>query len=661
MATEKETLILDLDSKPAVKSVNDLSAKLIGLGDPKNFTQLITGLTKITRAVAVVGSAVVALKVGLDTILEAEATNKINAQFETLAKNAGLAADVLANELVGATQGLVDDTEVIKAANEALAQMGTNATRLPELMQLATKQVEVFGGDVLTRFKEMSKAIEGGTLDVLKNVGITTKAKDAIQAYAKSVGKMTFEIGEAEKRQALLNAVITEGNKKTAGITVNTNRVTEQMQMLKVTLLKIGEVFTLAFERLAGPALRSVLKYVNELATTLKQRVFQYLGDDAQKASAKLFFLRDELKKNEETLASLEAKIKADTYTRMFSGVPAQAAAVRAEIEKIKSEITALESAAPKPKEEPKTKPDTTADENALAARAKFYESLQALRLKDIEAQMLTATSEEEVLQLSEERKGLIIQDFFAKVEALRANARANNIADEDLAVQIAAAESERNAKLAQEVETVTEKQRAALLRFGRTAKETTAGFRAGFKQASKSSQKDLSATFQFGQMGFALLTKGAQMGFAAIGQAAAGGALDMKKAMIGAIGEIAEAKGAEIVADGIATLNPLKIAGGGALITLGSFLKSKAGAMGGGVPVPTGGGAAASEIRPEQMEIPEAKTEVIEQSKKTRDVTVNIMGHYMETPETRRTLTELLRQESDATQFTISQIGQGA
>jgi hypothetical protein len=45
----------------------------------------------------------------------------------------------------------------------------------------------------------------------------------------------------------------------------------------------------------------------------------------------------------------------------------------------------------------------------------------------------------------------------------------------------------------------------------------------------------------------------------------------------------------------------------------------------------------------------------------KKRNVVVNIHGNYLETPESRRYLLEMIRQESDATGFTYNQIGYGA
>ena len=48
---------------------------------------------------------------------------------------------------------------------------------------------------------------------VLKNAGLQVQAGQAVEEYAKSVGKSTKELTDAERSQAVLNAVLKDGEK----------------------------------------------------------------------------------------------------------------------------------------------------------------------------------------------------------------------------------------------------------------------------------------------------------------------------------------------------------------------------------------------------------------------------------------------------------------
>lgn len=666
MATEKETLVLDLDSKQAVDGVNKLQKSLLGLSKPGNLSGLISSLTKTHAAIIAVGVALVGIKAGIELIKQGEAINLVNKQFDVLAKNAGHAADVLKNDLLKAADGLADDTAVIKAASSALAMMGTNAQRLPEIMELARKQAVIFGGNFLDYFRDMTKSVQTFEMEVLKKVGITIDARAAVAAYAGSVGKMAEEVTRAEKSQAILNAILEQGTRSTKGIVGETGAVTDNLKRLTTVLITIGDALTIFFTRIFQPYFNSGIKLLIEFANRVKDITLATIGSDSEKAAAKLSMLNRELKSNQETLATLEQQIKNDPYTRMFSDAPAQANALRKKIAAINAEIKLAEEKAKQADvvSEERTLSDVEKEDlnKALAFRNKFYQELAALRVKDLDNQLLTATSEEEVITLSEERKAAIVQAFALKIEELRANAQLKKIADEDLAIQIAAAESERNAVLAADFEQLAARKQRALMNLDATAQSVAKRFEAGFKKAALSTARNMTLAGHMGELSLKMLHKTGVSAFQALGQAAAGSAFDLKKVMLSAIGEIAESKGAQLLLESIAELSPIKAAAGAGLVTLGSFLKAKAGGGGSSPPgVSASGGSLAALDQQPEISIPESKTEELQEARKQRDVSVNIMGHYFETPETRKMLTDLIREESDATQFTIAQVGQGA
>jgi len=142
-------------------------------------------------------------------------------------------------------------------------------------------------------------------------------------------------------------------------------------------------------------------------------------------------------------------------------------------------------------------------------------------------------------------------------------------------------------------------------------------------------------------------LTNNLGQAFKDIGSGAKDAGQAMSDAMAGAIGDMAENQGQLMIAAGLWPFNPLVLAGGAALMALAGALKGKGGGSSG---VSGGGGMAPSTVS--------SPAPNIAQTEKGKSVTLQIMGHYMETEQTQRTIMEMIRKESDATDFKYQQIG---
>ena len=123
MAENKQTFLLDLDIKEFTEKALSAKGIIEKLGSAENVEGLISGLVDLSKKIAVVSVAAYALKVGFEAVFEAERIQKVNNLFEDLTKQIGLSADVLKNDLLKATGGLADDTEVLQAANKAIITM----------------------------------------------------------------------------------------------------------------------------------------------------------------------------------------------------------------------------------------------------------------------------------------------------------------------------------------------------------------------------------------------------------------------------------------------------------------------------------------------------------------------------------------------------------
>ncbi len=172
---------------------------------------MIKGTFGLFAAGGVVFAALEATKFAMEKIFEGESIRAAGAQFEMLAKNAGVAGEALKAGLMNAADGLVDDTDLIMTANKALVSMGSTAKDLPAVMELARKSTVLFGGDVATNFEAMSQAIASGQTRALKGMGIVVDSEAAYLKFARSIGVAKDELTEAGRQQALMNAVLETG------------------------------------------------------------------------------------------------------------------------------------------------------------------------------------------------------------------------------------------------------------------------------------------------------------------------------------------------------------------------------------------------------------------------------------------------------------------
>src|SRR3990167_1747747 len=133
MAQKESTLLLRIKQVGA----EALDRVVITLGDLGNIA--------MKAAEMVVDTA----KAIFDLVAEGEKVAQIDRSFGALAKSAGLSADAIRNGLVGAAQGLADDTDIIQAANRGIVALGAQADKLPEVMDLARKATTLFAGDLV--------------------------------------------------------------------------------------------------------------------------------------------------------------------------------------------------------------------------------------------------------------------------------------------------------------------------------------------------------------------------------------------------------------------------------------------------------------------------------------------------------------------------------
>lgn len=150
-------------------------------------------------------------------VTDAARLTKVRQSFDQLAESAGNSGDEMLASMRRASYGMVSDTELILSANKAmLLGAARNAEDMAALLNIARVRGQAMGLDLGAAFDQITTGIGRMSPRILDNLGIVVDADIAFLSYAQSIGKASEKLTEAEKRIALLNAVIEQSKGLTA-------------------------------------------------------------------------------------------------------------------------------------------------------------------------------------------------------------------------------------------------------------------------------------------------------------------------------------------------------------------------------------------------------------------------------------------------------------
>lgn len=675
MATETQLLKLDLDSKDFDSKLDVSDAKMSQLTDPSKVTGLSSALAAVGPILGVLGVAAIAAKAALDLTMEAESVKSVNAQFELLTKNAGISGAALKDALVTAADGLVDDTDLLGLANEAVVKLGSSAQRLPEIFDLARNVTRAFGGDLTDRFKQINDAVAAGNVRALRSVGLIIDQDAALRKYAVSIGVTVDALSEQERKTAILNATLEKGRTAFAGVSSDTLQTTESFRRLVVALGQLKEIGAVAFEKVFGGAVRTQIQGVGAMVQDFTRFLTDKFGSGPEAAQAKIDRLTSTLNESGARVFDLQTSLE-KTSERMKAGTAstyeyanAQAALNKAQAEysSIQAQIKALKPEADRgPAGENASAAIVAQDQEAadkrLAIQTKFEADLNNLRMARVQGEIETATTEGQVVELQKEREWILSEQTASKIAQLDAQVALGKMTQTQANLQRYEIEQEAETKLANIRAKYEDERLKALQNFATASQSVASGFTAGFKSAAANASRDMGNFSKLGQTAFSSFQSNAANAFMELGKGTKDAADVMKGFFLNALADIAQSQGMIMLAN---IYNPAAMAAGAGLLVLAGLLRSMAGSAGGGggggsigatSAASTSGGVAGSSVG-NDFGI-ESRPELVE---KKRDVSLIVQGNYFETEQTKRTLMEMIRSETDATGFSYVQIGQGA
>lgn len=201
----------------ASKELKSFSSGISGMNEAINKDlggSLKTIGGELTKFGAVMAGIGVGTGLAIDKITEGGGKMiDVENSFKQLALNAGLSSQNLMDSFKEVTHQTVSNADMMKNSVKA-SMLGIPIDKMTELMGIARNQAVAMGEDMDYMLSSIVTGIGRASPLILDNLGITLKMGEVNDKYAASLGKTSEELTDAEKKQAVLNAVLAWGVEK---------------------------------------------------------------------------------------------------------------------------------------------------------------------------------------------------------------------------------------------------------------------------------------------------------------------------------------------------------------------------------------------------------------------------------------------------------------
>lgn len=650
----------DLDTKEFKKALGETMEAMAHAGThgESKFAAVGEQVFHIIKGTAILGVALKALEMKFESALEADKAIALNKQFEILADNAGLAAESFKTALFESTGGGLTREKALELANKSLVELGANASKIPDIMEMARKASVITGQSLEQSFSTISEAIGASSTRMLKQYGIVVDNESAILKYARATGKSVQSLSELEKKQAVANEIIEKGQKVLKNVDPESAGLNNAYEAFKNSLSDLSHLFT----ELIGEStlLKNVFITLSGAVSDFSNAVRIAFGHGEEKASAQ----RMQLEKTIETYERLIAEVESDKGEGFFDRIfgkektleinQSRLEMLRKDLAKYKSELDDLEG----PEEDTEAveiavKKETEIErDKRLAMETKTQLELNSIRQRNLELRSQMNTDELAVENLASDRRVLVENEIALKKAQLQAQGALDN---RNVQQEMLALEEERKLRIQQIEQDILNAKIEANRRWMEDSQSTADGIARGFAGSSRAAALELRKGTQLGVAAFNALGNNATNAFLQMGSGAATAGEAMRGFFFGAIADTAQAFGQQMLLASIWPPNPAGLAAGAGLIALAGYLRSQAQ----GKQAFAGGGAGGLTGGVSEGGVGQALPGVDMKEKEKKMVSINVEGNYFETDQTRTRLMEIIRESSDFTDFTLKQIGQ--
>lgn len=256
----KQSIIQEFKSKGAKSSVQDLDQlgrAQTRLGNSSTatgraFAAQSKGLGGLVAAYAGAAATIFALQQAFSALNQAAKNEQLIQGTRTLASAVGESGDKILSSITKITKAQISLAAVSEQTNAALAA-GFSGAQIEQLANVATKASKALGRDLTDAFSRLVRGAGKLEPELLDELGIFTRLEHSVGIYAAQIGKTSTQLTQFERRQAFVNSVIEEGNRKFTSISVSEASAAQNLAKLVATLSNLGQAIGLFIAHALNP------------------------------------------------------------------------------------------------------------------------------------------------------------------------------------------------------------------------------------------------------------------------------------------------------------------------------------------------------------------------------------------------------------------------
>ena len=262
MATIKniiQTIFTSQGAGSSITDVDNLGRAQTRLGQAsagagRSFAAQSQGLGGLVAAYAGAAATTFALQQAYDKLAKSARAMQTIEGLNTLAASAAIDGKVLLQNVQILTKYQMSMAGTAEQINLALSA-GFDSSQIEGLSTVALKASRALGRDLTDAMTRVTRGSAKMETELLDELGIYTKIGPSTRAYAASIGKTSSELTEYERRQAFVNSVIAEGNKKFQAINTTIPTTAEKIEAFGTKIVDLATRFGMAIAEVVAPAM----------------------------------------------------------------------------------------------------------------------------------------------------------------------------------------------------------------------------------------------------------------------------------------------------------------------------------------------------------------------------------------------------------------------
>ena len=227
----------------------------------RQFSAQASGLGGLVAAYAGAAANVFALQQAFAALQRAAQAETIVRGTKTLALEIGASGQEILNSVKQITQGQLTLEEAAQNTNIALSA-GFGSEQISRLTEVSMKASRALGRSLTDAMMRVTRGAAKMEPELLDELGIFTRIDPAVEKYAASLNVAASSLTNYERRQAFVNAVIEEGEKKFSSINVTAPSAQKSIERLTTTLTELA----IQFGQLTANVLTPFLDFISNNA-----------------------------------------------------------------------------------------------------------------------------------------------------------------------------------------------------------------------------------------------------------------------------------------------------------------------------------------------------------------------------------------------------------